>query len=104
MVSGLRKKKDVASFFRPFVADRAHSNNLFGKVTQTGAKVKVHWTKDEVGDSGWKAGWYVGTVQSYDEETDVLCITYAGEPNDPYEEDLSELIDQGKIKLLWCPI
>ena len=35
------------------------------QMTQVGAKHKVKWTKEEVGDSGWRLGWYAATVQEY---------------------------------------
>ena len=34
------------------------------KLCQVGAKVKVQWTKEEIGDSGWKPGWYIAYVHS----------------------------------------
>lgn len=55
-------------------------------------------------ESGWRAGWYVGTVHGYHDDTDTLTITYASEPHDPYEEELTPLIERNKIQLLWCPI
>ena len=55
-------------------------------------------------ESGWRAGWYVGTVHGYHDDTDTLTITYASEPHDPYEEELTPLIEGNKIQLLWCPI
>ena len=42
------------------------------EMKQVGAKVKIKWTADEIGDSGWRCGWYVAYVQAYDEETDNL--------------------------------
>ena len=61
--------------------------------------VKVHWTKQEMKDSWWKAGWYIATVHSYDEDTDTLTITisYASEPDNPYAEELTPLIEGKKI-------
>ena len=50
------RKKDAASAFRPFFADRAHSDDLFGKVIQSGTKVKVYWTKEELVTLGGRQG------------------------------------------------
>ena len=97
-----RKQKDMASAFKPCTMKNSpNEETLFQNVTQIGAQVKVHWTKEEVKDSGWKAGRYIATVHSYDEDTDTLTITYASEPDNPYAEELTPLIEG---KLLWCPI
>ena len=79
-------------------------DDLQEKIAQIGAKIKVQLTKEEIGESGWKPGWYVATVQRYFTETDVVTVTYASEPNHTYDEDLLELISGGRIKLLWSPL
>ena len=28
------------------------------QIKEIGAKVKIYWTANEIGDSGWKPGWY----------------------------------------------
>ena len=53
---------------------------------------------------GLRAGWYVATVHNYCMETDMITLTYQSEPNDPYDEELSPLIADRKIKLIWSPI
>ncbi len=40
---------------------------------QPGTRVKVRWTKDVLGDSGWQVGWYTAEVQAY-EDTDMLIF------------------------------
>ena len=73
-------------------------------IKQTGSKIKVLWSAEEVGDSGWKPGWYPATVQKYCEETDILTVVYLLEPGICYEEELSPLIARKKIKLEWAPL
>ena len=53
---------------------------------------------------GWRAGWHVATVHNYCMETDMIMLTYQSEPNDLYDEELSPLIADRKIKLIWSPI
>ena len=70
------------------------------KLKEVGAKVKVKWTVDEIGDSGWRPGWYVATIQSYSDETDRATLVYSSEPGCTYEIDLSTYINQKKIQLV----
>ena len=67
---------------------------------EVGAKVKVRWTVEEIGDSGWRPGWYVATIQSYNDETDQTTLVYSSEPGCTYEIDLSTYINQKKIQLV----
>ena len=76
-------------------------DSVTAQITQIGSVVKVKWTSDEVGDSGWAPGWYKATVQKYDEHLDTITLKYEREPV-PYEEELTPLISQGKITLLWA--
>lgn len=64
-----------------------------------GQKIKVKWTKDEIGDSGWRAGWYCAQVQEGQIEEDVICIVYFSEPKCVYTLCVSEYLAHGKIKL-----
>ena len=79
-------------------------DDLREKITQIGSKIKIQWTIEEIGDSGWKPGWYTTTVQRYCNDTDIVTVTYASEPNHAYDEDLLTLISGGQIKLLWSPL
>lgn len=67
---------------------------------EVGAKVKVKWTEEEIGDSGWRVGWYVAQVQGYCEETDILTVTYPIEPNCTYNLDLTSYVESGKLQLV----
>lgn len=42
---------------------------------EIGCKVKLMWTKDEIGDSEWRPGWYVGEVQQSDPDNDVIMMS-----------------------------
>ena len=79
-------------------------DGLAERIKQIGSKVKILWSAEEVKDSGWKPGWYPGTVQKYCEETDILTIVYALEPGINYEEELSPLVANQKIKLIWSAL
>lgn len=79
-------------------------NTLATQITQIGSKIKLRWSAKEVGDAGWRPGWYAATVQKYCQETDMLTVTYASEPDETYDEELLPLLSKGAIKLLWSPM
>ncbi len=69
-------------------------------MVQTGARVRVKWTKEELGNSGWKPRWYTAEVQAFDPDTDVLTVTYLSEPGCVYDIELSNYVTQNKIVLV----
>ena len=71
---------------------------------QVGAKIKVQWSDTEVAGTGWRPGWFTATVQQYCEESDILVITYSAEPGQIYEEELTPLISNNKIRLVSSPL
>ena len=77
----------------------SHSS-LKEKLSQVGAKVKIKWTLDEIGDSGWRPGWYIAYVQAYDDETDTLTVKYPSEPDCTYTVELFPFIRNSKIQLV----
>ena len=62
-----------------------------------GKRVKVKWSKDEIGDSGWKCGWYTAVVQSFSEENDTIDVVYFTEQECVYTICVSEYIAQVKL-------
>ncbi len=58
------------------------------QIANVGARVKVKWTPEQIGDSGWKPGWYVITLQ------------YVSEPGSTYTEELTPILSDGSIKLV----
>ena len=73
-------------------------------IAQTGSKVKIRWTPEKVKDSGWRAEWYEAMVHKYCQESDTITVSYSTEPGVPYDEKLTPLIANNKIKLVWSPI
>ena len=74
------------------------------QLCQVGAKVKIRWTVEEIGDAGWRAGWYIAYVQGYDEESDGLTVQYPSEPGCTYTIDLNNYIFSNKIQLVQAVI
>ena len=63
----IREQHDQSSAFRPCrLSSCTHDDEVLkNRVTQTGSKIKVRWTKEETQSMGWRAGWYVATVHNY---------------------------------------
>lgn len=69
-------------------------------LSTAGAKIKVKWTSEEIGDSGWSPGWYLAVVQSYYHEDDLVTVSYPSEPGCTYQFELSNFIKKRKVKIL----
>jgi len=64
-----------------------------------GASIKVKWSAEEIGDSGWKPGWYKAIVQSYNSKSDTLSVVYPSEPGCIYTIDVSVYLACGNLRL-----
>ena len=62
-----------------------------------GKRVKIKWSKDEIGDSGWKCGWYTAMVQGFCVEHDSVDVVYFTEKDCIYTVCVSDLISKGKL-------
>ena len=69
----------------PSSSESSNSDALIEQITQVGSVVKVRWTAEEVGDSGWNPGWYKATVQNFDKDSDIITLKCARETM-PYKE------------------
>ena len=65
---------------------------------EIGKKVKIKWTADEIGDSGWRPGWYVAEVQSASMDADEVTVVYLSEPDVVYTIEVTPLLAQGKLR------
>ena len=82
-----RQDKDFSSAVSMSKSLSTTSEICQEEIKQVGAKVMVKWNADELGDSGWRCGWYVAYVQAYDEENDNLTLEYLSEPGITYTVD-----------------
>ncbi len=69
-------------------------------MSQPGARIKVKWTKEQIGSSGWKPGWFTAVVQAYDYDDDTLTVTYPSEPGSVYTLELSTSLALKEVKLV----
>ena len=70
----------------------------YEKYFEVGTKLTVKWTAEEIGDSGWRPGWYVADVQSSSIETDKVDIVYRSEPEVVYTIEVTPLLAEGKLR------
>ena len=66
---------------------------------EVGSNVKIRWTSEEIGDSGWKPGWYSADVQSSTIENDEISVVYVSEPDCVYSVEVTPLLALGKLRM-----
>ena len=64
------------------------------------ARLEQKWTKEQVGDSGWKPGWYTADVQGYDDINDEISLIYPGEPDFVYKMDVELSVTEKSIRIV----
>ena len=42
-----------------------NADNLQEHIVQTGSKMKIYWSDEELQETDWRAGWYSATVHLY---------------------------------------
>ncbi|KAJ7354919.1 hypothetical protein OS493_029028 [Desmophyllum pertusum] len=47
---------------------------------EIGARIKIKWSKEEIGDTDWRPGWYVAEVQDADRDNDEITVQFVSEP------------------------
>jgi hypothetical protein len=45
-------------------------------LTNIGTQVEVYWSDADLTGTNWESGWYLGEVQSYDEDEDIIHVLY----------------------------
>ena len=58
---------------------------------------KIKWSKNEIGDSGWKCGWYSAMVQGFCIDDDSIDVVYFTEKYCIYTVCISDLISKEKL-------
>jgi len=62
--------------------------------------IKVKWTKDDIGNTGWRPGWYKAQVQSYCVDTDEIEVVYVSEPTCIYTLEVTPAISSGIVQVV----
>ena len=79
--------------------ETASTSTEYEDYFEIGVHLKIMWTRDEVGDSGWKPGWYSAEVQSSSIENDEITVVYITEPDCVYAVEVTPLLAEGKLRL-----
>ena len=67
---------------------------------EIGARIKIKWSKEEIGDSDWRPGWYVAEVQYADMDNDEITVQFVSEPDCTYMYEVTPCIAQGTLKMV----
>lgn len=67
---------------------------------EVGAKGSVKWTREEIGDTNWRAGWYVGEVQEADPQHDEITVQFIAEPESLYTYEVTPCVADGKLRMV----
>ena len=78
----------------------AEDESTYDAYFEIGTRIRVRWTKDEIGDSGWRSGWYVAEVQGSNILEDTVEVVYISEPKSIYTIEVTEFLGQGKLQLI----
>ncbi len=100
IIKSNRSEQDQRSTIQLIQKKCSNPGDCREHICEVGAQIKVKWGSEELGDSGWRPGWYRAVVQSYDLDSDMLTITYTSEKGCVYSVDLSSMIAKGTIKLV----
>lgn len=72
-----------------------HEGSELEQFYEIGAKVKVKWTREEIGDSNWRPGWFVAEVQESDPDNDEITLMFSAEPEATYTYEVMPCIAKG---------
>ena len=67
---------------------------------EVGCRVKVKWTREEIGNSNWRPGWYVGEVQSSETGQDKITVQFLSEPECTYTYEVTPCVAEGKLRMV----
>jgi hypothetical protein len=71
---------------------------LLEHLRMVGSRIKGFWTAKEVGKTGWKQGWYIGRLKSFDYGTDTIVVEFDTEPGKEYRYNVESEVKCGKLR------
>ena len=63
------------------------------------SEVLVKWTKEEIGDSGWRPGWFLAEVQDSNLANDWTKVEYKSERDHIYKIEVLTALSNNKLKM-----
>ncbi|CAB4026118.1 Hypothetical predicted protein [Paramuricea clavata] len=79
--------------------ENSHVQASIKAIRSVNTKVLAWWSKEEIGDTGWKSGWYRAKVVSYNEGTDVIQLEFDKEKGETYDYNVEKEVDANRLKL-----
>ena len=67
---------------------------------EIGSEVLVKWTKEEIGDSGWRPGWFLAEVQDSNLANDWIKVEYKSERCHIYKIEVLTALANNKLKMM----
>lgn len=67
---------------------------------EIGARIKIKWSKEEIGDTDWRPGWYVAEVQDADRDNDEITVQFVSEPECTYKYEVTPRVAQGTLQMV----
>ena len=67
---------------------------------EVGVRIKVKWSKEDIGDTNWRPGWYVGEVQEADPKNDEITVQFVSEPLSFYKYEVTPCVAQGSLQMV----
>ena len=77
-----------------------HEGSEIEQSYEIGCKVKVRWSKEEIGESGWKPGWYVAEVQQSDPDNDEIKKVFQAEQDTTYTYKVTSSLANGTLQMV----
>ena len=78
---------------------KAKTKTDYEALRSPGSSVLVYWTKEEIGKTGWKTGWYKGTLKLYEEKTDMIEVEFKKEKGAFYKYLVVDEVAENRLKL-----
>lgn len=67
---------------------------------EIGARIKIKWSKQEIGDTNWRPGWYVTEVQDADRDNDEITVQFVSEPECTYVYEVTPCVAKGTLQMV----
>eukprot|EP00112_Aurelia_sp_Birch-Aquarium-sp1_P011710 Seg24649.1 transcript_id=Seg24649.1/GoldUCD/mRNA.D3Y31 product="hypothetical protein" protein_id=Seg24649.1/GoldUCD/D3Y31 len=90
---------DTEMLARDNLRIRTPQDQEYEEMFEVGAVLKIKWDADEIGDSGWRPGWYTADVQMADLDNDTVEVEYRSEQGCIYKIQVTPMLSKGKLLL-----
>ena len=64
------------------------------------ARIKIKWSKQEIGDTDWRPGWYVAEVQDADRDNNEITVQFVSEPDCTYTYEVTPCLAKETLQIV----